>query len=301
MTTPTGKSKTALPDLTEAQNACRTPAEREQLALVLKARWTEAELSEYARLFHFRNGKDYPTATSYRRAIADLAEHYRGLGYPDSKPSDYPHAWLKSFRKGGSKPLPPRREGLLQRGRGLGHCRVSYEEYAWPGHTEEYRSLIEQRCRDYFGIAPGQRVHVNAWAASRRAYDREQYAEAEVLRKATEATSLCLAPRKKPPKSPRRKIVSSFDYTFSGYDKLKPHFHEDFPGHSDAFREEVAALARKDRGKRPNAFISPYAWKVACNKHYVLSCTRFRRRRVRCFMEQEVCHGETAVYARVQA
>ena len=32
-----------------------------------------------------------------------------------------------------------------------------------------------------------------------------------------------------------------------------------------------------------------------------VSCTRFRRHRVRCFMEQEVCHGETAVYARVQA
>jgi len=33
----------------------------------------------------------------------------------------------------------------------------------------------------------------------------------------------------------------------------------------------------------------------------VMSCTRFRRHRVRCFMEQEVCHGETAVYAGVQA
>jgi Histidine kinase-, DNA gyrase B-, and HSP90-like ATPase len=32
-----------------------------------------------------------------------------------------------------------------------------------------------------------------------------------------------------------------------------------------------------------------------------LSCTRFRRHRVRCFMEQEVCHGETAVYPGVQA
>jgi hypothetical protein len=32
-----------------------------------------------------------------------------------------------------------------------------------------------------------------------------------------------------------------------------------------------------------------------------VSCTRFRRHRVRCFMEQEVCHGETAVYAGVQA
>jgi hypothetical protein len=33
----------------------------------------------------------------------------------------------------------------------------------------------------------------------------------------------------------------------------------------------------------------------------LLSCTRFRRHRVRCFMEQEVRHGETAVYAGVQA
>ena len=32
-----------------------------------------------------------------------------------------------------------------------------------------------------------------------------------------------------------------------------------------------------------------------------LSCTRFRRHQVRCFMEQEVCHGETEVHARVQA
>jgi hypothetical protein len=242
-------------DFADAHKACRTDAEREQLARVIKARWKGTELREYARLYFFKNGKDYPTAASYRRAIASISS---------------PSPWLKSFRKGGSKLLPPRREGLLQRGRGLSEYPVCDEEYAWPEHTEEYRSMIEQRCRDYFGIAPGHRVHVNAWAASKRAYDREQYAEAEVLRKATEATSLCLAPRKRPPKSPRRKIVSSFDYTFSGYDKLKPHFHEDFPGHSDAFREEVAALARKDRGKRPNAVISPYAWKVACNKHYVL-------------------------------
>jgi bifunctional non-homologous end joining protein LigD len=32
-----------------------------------------------------------------------------------------------------------------------------------------------------------------------------------------------------------------------------------------------------------------------------MSCTRFRRHQVRCFMEQEVCHGEAAVYPRVQA
>jgi hypothetical protein len=34
---------------------------------------------------------------------------------------------------------------------------------------------------------------------------------------------------------------------------------------------------------------------------YDLSCTRFRRHQVRCFMEQEVRHGEKAVYAGVQA
>jgi hypothetical protein len=34
---------------------------------------------------------------------------------------------------------------------------------------------------------------------------------------------------------------------------------------------------------------------------YFLSCTRFRRHRVRCFMEQEVRHGEKAVYPGVQA
>jgi hypothetical protein len=32
-----------------------------------------------------------------------------------------------------------------------------------------------------------------------------------------------------------------------------------------------------------------------------VSCTRFRRHQVRCFMELEVRHGETEVYARVQA
>ena len=36
-------------------------------------------------------------------------------------------------------------------------------------------------------------------------------------------------------------------------------------------------------------------------EHTYMSCTRFRRHRVRCFMEQEVRHGETAIYARVQA
>lgn len=274
---PAKKPKARQTEFADAHRACRTITEREQLALVLKARWAPAELSEYARLFHFRNGKDNPTATSYRCAIADLAVHYRGLGYPDAKPSDYPHEWLRQFRKGGSKPLPPRREGLLQRGRGLSR-RISGEEYSWPGHTEEFRSMIEQRTRDYLGIAPEQPVHVNAWAASKRAYDREQQAVALASRRETEAITLSMSPksRKKSPKAPRRKVVSSFDYSFWGHDgklkgPLKPHFNHNFEGHTAAFRQEVAALARKDNGLRPNAYISPRRWKVACHKHYVLT------------------------------
>jgi hypothetical protein len=260
MTSPTKKTKAALHDFADAQKACRTAAEHEQLALVVKAGWTPSELHEYARLHYFKNGKDYPTATSYRHAIDDIAGR-----------TDYPHDWLRQFRKGGSKPLPPRRQGLLQRGRGLSLYRIGSEEYAWPGHTEEFRSMIEQRTRDYFKITPGRPVHVNAWAASKRAYEREKYAEAEKLRRETEAVSFSLVPksRKKSPGAPRRKLAPQFDDTFWGQ-KLKPHFNYEFVGHSAAFREEVAALARKDRGKKPNAHISPRAWKIACHKHYVL-------------------------------
>jgi hypothetical protein len=186
MTTPPKKPKAPRPDFADAQRACRTITERDQLALALKAGWTSADLHEYARLYFFRNGRDYPTATSYRRAIADLGVHYRGLGYPDSKPSDYPHTWLNQFREGGSIPLPPRRKGLLIRARGQ-FPRVDSEEYAWPDHTEEYRSKIEQRARDYFDIEPEQLVHVNAWAASQRAYWREQHAEAKAEEKALAA------------------------------------------------------------------------------------------------------------------
>ena len=128
---PPKKPKARQTDFADARRACRTPAEREQLALVIGDRWTEAELHEYARLYYFKNGKDYPTATSYRRAIADIAES-RWTSYAASKPYyGPPRSWLKLFRKGGSKPLPPRREGLLQRGRGITY-RLNYEEYAWP-------------------------------------------------------------------------------------------------------------------------------------------------------------------------
>lgn len=166
--------------------------------------------------------------------------------------------------------MPPRREGLLQRGRGLGHHRVTDEEYAWPGHTEEYRAMIEQRCRDYFKIAPDKPVHVNAWAASHRAYCREQKAAADLRRKQTEAVAFHLVPKaqKKSPKAPRRKLVPQHDINDWGSEILKPHFNYDFTGHSEAFRAEVTALARK--GKKADAYVSPLSWKLACRKHYVL-------------------------------
>lgn len=269
---PPKKRKANQTEFADAHRACKTAAEREQLALILQARWTEAELHEYARVYYFRNGKDFPTASSYRRAIADLGRYYKGMASPDAKPSDYRHGWLKEFRKGGSKPLPPRREALLKRGRGNGP-EVTYEEYAWPHHTEEFRTLIEQRCRDYFeNIPPDEPVHPNAWAASHRAYVREQDAKAKAERKATEAVTLVLSPKvlkKSKIKRPRRKIVSSYD-SGTWYDTLKPHFNCEFPGHTPAFLEEVAALARKDKGKRPDAYVSPRQWKITCNKHYCL-------------------------------
>jgi hypothetical protein len=273
---PPKKPKAYQTEFADAHRACRTPAEREQLALVIRDGWTEGELHEYARLYYFRNNKDYPTAMSYRLAIATISANYQPTFWGST---DYKRVsrltdaleWRKLFRKGGSKPLPPRREGLLRRGRGNGP-EVTSDEYAWPEHTEEFRSMIEQRARDYFQLAPTSTLHPNAWAASQRAYWREKQDEAEVLRKETEAVTFHLVPksRKNLPKgSPRRKLAPQFDDTFWGQ-TLKPHFNYEFPGHTEAFREEVAALARKDRGKKPDAYISPHMWKVTCHKHYVL-------------------------------
>jgi hypothetical protein len=292
-----------------AYRACKTDAQREQLELVMKAGWTEAELYEFARVYYFRNGKDTPTASSYRCAIAELGEHYQPLQSRNVKPSDHLH-WLREFRKGGSKPTPPRREALLKRGRGNGTF-VTYDEYQWPDHTEEFRSMIEQRCRDYFDIGPASPVHPNAWAASHRAYLREQAEPArkaavaraaakEARRIAKEAVSLVLSPKAKRRSTNRadredRAAFEHCDYGRRGYNpgpfdpsirpghpsfvpappleligKLKPHFSYHFKGHTPAFREEVAALARKDLKLRPNAFVSPTRWKAACYKNFIL-------------------------------
>jgi hypothetical protein len=61
----------------------------------------------------------------------------------------------------------------------------------------------------------------------------------------------------------------------------------------------------RDRVAHANEYASsPNQAKTLCEvvrELLSLSCTRFRRHRVRCFMEQEVRHGEKAVYAGVQA
>jgi hypothetical protein len=283
-----------------AYRACRTAAEREQLAEVIQAGWREAELTEFSRLHYFRNGKDYPTAVSFREAVADI------LTYGDAL------SWRKQFRKDGSKPLPPRPKRLLVRGRGFMTGGLTSADYSWHGHTEEFRSMIEERCRAYFkNMPPDQPVPVNAWAASLRWYEREQAAPAlraaaakaaatEVARIAREAVTLVLSPKAKRRSSGRadREDAAAFEYCSWGYrkpppifsiaqlraplppgyrcppleliGKLKPHFSYHFAGHTAAFREEVAALARKDLNLRPNASISPTRWKASCHKNFVL-------------------------------
>jgi hypothetical protein len=71
-----------------------------------------------------------------------------------------------------------------------------------------------------------------------------------------------------------------------------------------------AILARKDWERKSGTanHANEFWWGIGEKgtaesiRHLVeMSCTRFRRHRVRCFMEQEVCHGETAVYPGVQA
>ena len=65
---------------------------------------------------------------------------------------------------------------------------------------------------------------------------------------------------------------------------------------ADTYQKLVGALA----AVYPEEVVAnPTGWPRA--RRLDVSCTRFRRHRVRCFMEQEVRHGEKAVYAGVQA
>jgi hypothetical protein len=71
--------------------------------------------------------------------------------------------------------------------------------------------MIEQRAREYFKIGPGQPVHVNAWAASQRAYGRELDQEDRELErerehqeaKATKATRRTTKATRSTTKKPR--------------------------------------------------------------------------------------------------
>jgi hypothetical protein len=71
-----------------------------------------------------------------------------------------------------------------------------------------------------------------------------------------------------------------------GSEKVSP--SQSIAGESELCRPFVRIRVQLDRSKR-------------MYDEVVVSCARFRRHRVRCFMEQEVRHGEKAVYARVQA
>src|SRR6266478_3243761 len=65
-----------------------------------------------------------------------------------------------------------------------------------------------------------------------------------------------------------------------------------------ATAEKAAKKTAKKAAKKSAAKKSKKAAKHSPAKKTKLSCTRFRRHRVRCFMEPEVRHGEKAVYAR---
>jgi ABC transporter substrate binding protein len=63
-----------------------------------------------------------------------------------------------------------------------------------------------------------------------------------------------------------------------------------------ASRCSLPNSARSDWRYSARSRLAPLPWRC-CG----MSCTRFRRHQVRCFMEQEVRYGEKAVYAGVQA
>jgi hypothetical protein len=152
-----------------ARAACKDTSERERLAHVLQEGWTAMEFSEYARSCHRRPYKDYDTPAAYRKALL----YFR---------TAVAQEWLNHFRAQGSKPLPPRDPKDLKWS--PGPYGIDSESPLWPFHPEGFVELIAQRSRAYFGIKETDELHANTWAASCRAYWREQAKNERLARKA---------------------------------------------------------------------------------------------------------------------
>jgi hypothetical protein len=152
--------------------ACAQPEQRAAFRAAIESGWTEVELTEYARLFYFRNGKDTATPPSYRKAIDQIALEEGG-------PRDERFAleWRASFRKAGSQLRPPRPLHYLKRHQSPDPLPIDHPLH--PDHTAALVDLVESRAREYFRIPTSENLHPNCWAASFRAYLREQVALAK--------------------------------------------------------------------------------------------------------------------------
>jgi hypothetical protein len=81
-------------------------------------------------------------------------------------------------------------------------------------------------------------------------------------------------------------------------------FHPSFKGLFFVLAHRGEQLAPTDISLLSAAWISTFVFcwllyryvESPAQRFGHMSCTRFRRHQVRCFMEQEVCHGEKAVY-----
>jgi hypothetical protein len=124
--TSTPRGPAQAPDFKQVRKHLRTIHQREALGRFIKARWTPAELGEFARAVFLAPGKSYPTAASYQYAL--------------EKGPDHPYAveTLASLRAPGFL-MPP-------------FSRPEPKEFAWddpesPEHTHELRAEIEEMGR----------------------------------------------------------------------------------------------------------------------------------------------------------
>lgn len=149
--------------------ACVQPEQLAALDAAIKNGWTEVELTEYARLFFFLNGKDRATAHSYRKAVDEIA-------LEESGPHDERFAlvWRTTFRQGGSQITASRPSHYLKREQSPDPLPIDHPLH--PDHTQARVALMETRARSYFGIEQWRDLHPNQWAAAFRAYLREQVA-----------------------------------------------------------------------------------------------------------------------------